>query len=227
MMARTLSGTRYDVLRRKMVQQQLRSIGDDRVKDALSRIPREHFLGGVMKSRAYEDGPLPIGQGQTISQPLIVARMTELLDLHGDEKVLEVGTGSGYQTAVLAVLARDVVSVERIGELARAARKRLNELGLTNVTVLKSDGTMGRSDYAPFDAVLVTAGAPDVPARLVEQVRVGGKVVIPVGDSATQTLRRLVRQPDEDGEVRWTEETLDQCRFVPLIGRFGWKDDTR
>jgi protein-L-isoaspartate(D-aspartate) O-methyltransferase len=217
---------RFETQRRKMVEQQLAGIRDRRVRDAMARIPRERFVGSVMQPRAYEDGPLPIGAGQTISQPFIVARMTELLELDGHEKVLEIGTGSGYQTAVLAVLAHTVVSVERIGDLARAARHRLLDIGLTNVTVLKSDGTMGRSDYAPFDAVLVTAGAPAVPERLVEQVRVGGRVVLPVGDADTQVLTRLVRQPDgPDGQLRWTEETLDKCRFVPLIGRFGWKEE--
>ncbi len=216
----------FETQRRRMVDQQLGDIRDGRVRDAMGRIPRELFVGSVMQPRAYEDGPLPIGQGQTISQPWIVARMTELLELDGHEKALEIGTGSGYQTAVLAVLAEQVVSVERIGELARGARKRLSDLGLTNVTVLKSDGTMGRSDYAPFDVVLVTAGAPAVPERLVEQVKAGGRVVIPVGDAKMQALRRLTRQPDaEDGSLRWTEETLEQCRFVPLIGRFGWKEE--
>jgi len=219
-------GNRYETQRRKMVEQQLGSIADKRVHSAMGMIPRERFVGPVMQPRAYEDNPLPIGAGQTISQPRIVARMTELLELDGHEKVLEIGTGSGYQTAVLAVLAQQVISVERIGALARVARKRLSDLGLTNVTVLQSDGTMGRSDYAPFDAVLVTAGAPAVPARLVEQVKLGGRVVIPVGDAKSQVLIRLVRQPDAaDGSVQWTEEKLDDCRFVPLIGRFGWKEE--
>ena len=217
---------RFDTLRRKMVQQQLVPISDPRVREAMGKVPREHFVSGVMRSRAYEDNPLPIGKGQTISQPRVVARMTELLELHGDEKVLEVGTGSGYQTAVLALLVREVVSIERHGELARTARKRLSELGLTGVTVLVSDGTMGRSDYAPYDCALVTAGAPNVPQRLVEQLVVGGRLVIPVGDEHNQTLLRVTRDPDaDDGGVRWSEERFDDCRFVPLIGRFGWTQD--
>ena len=225
MMAR-IPAQRFETLRRKMVQQQLGDIADGRVREAMGKVPREHFVSGVMRSRAYEDGPLPIAKGQTISQPWIVARMTELLDLHGDEKVLEIGTGSGYQTAVLALLAREVVSIERHGELARTARKRLSELGLSGITVLVSDGTMGRSEYAPFDCALVTAGAPDVPLRLVEQLRVGGRLVIPVGDAGTQTLLRVTREPDaEDGGARWREERFEDCRFVPLIGRFGWNQD--
>jgi len=224
-MIRTNVG-RYDTLRRKMVSQQLGRIADRRVLDAMARIPRERFVGSVMQPRAYEDGPLPIGEGQTISQPIIVARMTELLGLDGHEKVLEIGTGSGYQTAVLAVLAHQVISVERIGALARAARRRLSDLGLRNVTVLAADGTMGRSDYAPYDAVLVTAGAPSLPERLVAQVAVGGRVVIPVGDSENQVLLRVTREPDADGEVRYRTERFEHCRFVPLIGRFGWKEKT-
>ncbi len=218
-------GHRFETLRRKMVQQQLTGVADPRVREAMGKVPREHFVPGVMKPRAYEDGPLPIAAGQTISQPRIVARMTELLDLHGDEKVLEIGTGSGYQTAVLALLAREVVSVERHGELARAAHKRLNELGLGGVTVLVSDGTLGRSDYAPFGAVLVTAGAPEVPQRLIEQLEVGGRLVIPVGDAKDQKLVRVTREPDgSDGSLSWREERFDDCRFVPLVGRFGWKE---
>ena len=217
---------RFETLRRKMVQQQLQSIVDPRVREAMGKVPREHFVSGVMRPRSYEDGPLPIGSGQTISQPWIVARMTELLDLHGDEKVLEIGTGSGYQTAVLALLAREVISIERHGELARAARKRLSDLGLTGVTALVSDGTLGRSEYAPFDAVLVTAGAPDLPARLIEQLAIGGRLVIPVGDARSQTLVRVTREPDgSDGSLRWREERFEDCRFVPLIGRFGWKEE--
>ncbi len=219
-------GHRFETLRRKMVQQQLRGITDPRVREAMGKVPREHFVKGVMRPRAYEDNPLPIGNGQTISQPKVVARMTELLDLHGDEKVLEIGTGSGYQTAVLALLVREVVSIERHGELARTARKRLSDLGLSGVTVLVSDGTLGRSEYAPFDAVLVTAGAPDLPRRLIEQLSPGGRLVIPVGDAKTQTLVRVTREPDgPDGSLRWREERFDDCRFVPLVGRFGWKDE--
>ncbi len=219
------NGPRFDTLRRRMVEQQLAEIEDLRVVAAMLRIPRECFVSRVMQHRAYDDRPLPIGEGQTISHPWIVARMTELLQLDGHEKVLEIGTGSGYQTAVLGVLADKVISVERIGELARTARRRLSELGLTNVTVLASDGTMGRSEYAPYDAVLVTAGAPAVPERIVEQVSVGGRVVIPVGDESLQVLLRLTRIPDAgDGTVQWREERFENCRFVPLIGRYGWKE---
>jgi protein-L-isoaspartate(D-aspartate) O-methyltransferase len=209
--------SRYDLPRARMVEDQLPPGTDPAVRRAMAEVPRHLFVPDALGSVAYSDRPLPIGQNQTISQPRIVARMTELLGLTGDERVLEIGTGSGYQTAVLARLCARVVSVERVGELAAAARRRLSELRLHNVTVLQADGTLGRSEYAPFDAILVTAGAPDVPRPLLGQLAEGGRLVVPVGDAETQVLVRITRR----GDV-FEREEFDGCRFVPLIGRFGW-----
>ena len=213
---------RFELARRRMVERQLRDIDDPRVLAAMGEVPRHLFVPDVLQRRAYEDGPLPIARRQTISQPWIVARMSELLQLNGDETVLEVGTGSGYQAAVLSLLCSKVITVERHGELAKEARAVLSRVGARNVTVLAGDGTMGRSEYAPFDAVVVTAGGPpEVPTPLVDQLKPGGRLVIPTGDRALQQLVRLTRS--EDGaEVR--RETFEGCRFVPLVGRFGWKD---
>jgi protein-L-isoaspartate(D-aspartate) O-methyltransferase len=205
-----------------MVERQLRKIVDQRVLAAMQEVPRHLFVPQVLQRRAYEDGPLPIARRQTISQPWIVARMTELLELVGHETVLEVGTGSGYQAAVLSRLCAKVITVERHGELAQEARAVLSKVGARNVTVLAGDGTMGRSEYAPYDAVLVTAGGPpEVPAPLLNQLRPGGRLVIPVGNRDEQKLIRVVR-PEDDGEP--VQEVFDGCRFVPLLGRFGWKD---
>jgi len=203
-----------------MLSQQLAGIEDRRVVDAIGKTPRHDFVAEVLRHRAYEDGPLPISCRQTISQPWIVARMTELLRLEAQDQVLEIGTGSGYQTAVLAQLCKKVISVERHGELAREARALLAQLGLRNVTVLGGDGTMGRSEFAPFDAILVTAGAPSVPGPLKKQLRVGGRLVVPVGDGERQELIRVQRL----SETEYSEETFEGCRFVPLLGRFGWKE---
>ncbi len=212
---------RFELARRRMVERQLRDIGDARVLAAMGEVPRHRFVPEVLQRRAYEDGPLPIARRQTISQPWIVARMTELLQLSGDETVLEVGTGSGYQAAVLAKLCRKVITVERHGELAKDARAVLSAVGARNVTVLSGDGTMGRSEYAPFDGILVTAGGPEVPAPLVAQLKPGGRLVIPVGGRDVQQLIR-VRRSEEGDETG--EEYFEGCRFVPLLGRFGWKD---
>lgn len=209
--------SRFDVQRARMVDQQMGSIGDPRVLQALRDVPRHLFVPDALGAQAYADRPLPIGQKQTISQPWIVARMTELLALSGDETVLEIGTGSGYQTAVLSRVAKRVISVERVGELASAARRRLSELRAHNVTVLQADGTLGRSEYAPFDAILVTAGAPKVPRPLLGQLGEGGRLVLPVGDADVQTLARVTRRGDT-----FEREEFESCRFVPLIGRFGW-----
>lgn len=212
--------TRYGVALGKMLSQQLSGIQDQRVVEAMGNTPRHDFVAEVLRHRAYEDGPLPISCRQTISQPWIVARMTELLKLGSDDQVLEIGTGSGYQTAVLAQLCKKVVSVERHGELAREARSLLGQLGFRNVTVLGGDGTMGRSEFAPFDAILVTAGAPAVPGPLKKQLRVGGRLVVPVGDGERQRLIRVERLSENE----YSEESFEGCRFVPLLGRFGWKE---
>jgi protein-L-isoaspartate(D-aspartate) O-methyltransferase len=203
-----------------MVDRQLVDITDTRVREAMGQVPRHLFVEPVLQSGAYEDRPLPIGLAQTISQPWIVARMTQLLELTGSETVLEIGTGSGYQAAVLARLCKRVFTIERHGELAQAARKRLSEMDIHNVTVLVADGTLGRSDYGPFDAILVTAGAPAVPKPLTGQLVPNGRLVIPVGDADSQTLVRVTAS--EDGEA-YREERFEACRFVPLLGMFGWK----
>jgi protein-L-isoaspartate(D-aspartate) O-methyltransferase len=213
--------SRYDVARNKMLHQQLAGIGDERVLAVMGQTPRHDFVPEVLRHRAYEDGPLPISCRQTISQPWIVARMTELLSLESDHHVLEIGTGSGYQTAVLSQLCKSVVTVERHAELAREARALLSALGLRNVTILGGDGTMGRSEFAPYDAILVTAGAPDVPRPLRGQLRIGGSLVVPVGDGESQKLVRVKRLD----ETNFTEETFESCRFVPLLGRFGWREE--
>jgi protein-L-isoaspartate(D-aspartate) O-methyltransferase len=208
------------VQRQRMVDRQLVDITDTRVREAMGQVPRHLFVEPVLQSGAYEDRPLPIGLAQTISQPWIVARMTQLLELTGSETVLEIGTGSGYQAAVLARLCKRVFTIERHGELAQAARKRLSEMDIHNVTVLVADGTLGRSDYGPFDAILVTAGAPAVPKPLTGQLVPNGRLVIPVGDADAQTLVRVTAS--EGGEA-YREERFEACRFVPLLGMFGWK----
>ncbi len=206
----------------RMVDEQIRRRGvrDERVLEAMAQVPRHRFVGDAMRHRAYEDAPLPIGEGQTISQPYIVARMLELLRLEGHEVVLDVGAGSGYQTALLALLARRVVAVERVATLARRARARLEKMSIHNAVVICADGTMGWRDEAPYDAVVVAAAAPEVPPLLAEQLADGGRLVIPVGGRETQELRVLVRDGD-----RLAAETDGLCRFVPLLGRYGWEED--
>ncbi|UFS69460.1 protein-L-isoaspartate(D-aspartate) O-methyltransferase [Geomonas sp. RF6] len=213
----------FAVARKRMVEAQLvkRGITDQRVIGAMLNIPRHIFVEEAMSAQAYSDGSLPIGEKQTISQPFMVAKMTEMLELTGREKVLELGTGSGYQAAVLATLADRVYTVERIRPLALKARKALDSLGLLNVNLRIADGTEGWPEEAPFDAILVTAGAPEVPQCLVDQLAIGGRLVIPVGDRTDQRLVRVVRNPDGSvvGDV-----SLD-CRFVRLIGKHGWSEE--
>ncbi len=198
-----------------------RGITDQRVINVMLELPRHIFVEEAMSSQAYSDGSLPIGEKQTISQPYIVARMTELLALTGREKVLELGTGSGYQAAVLATLADRVCTVERIRPLALKARKALDSLRLLNVNLKIGDGTEGWPEEAPFDAILVTAGAPFLPECLIDQLAPGGRLVIPVGDRVDQKL--LVVRKGMDGSV--TREEADDCRFVRLIGKNGWSDE--
>ncbi|MBI4489138.1 MAG: protein-L-isoaspartate(D-aspartate) O-methyltransferase [Deltaproteobacteria bacterium] len=204
-----------------MVQEQLvaRGIQDPRVLQAMRKIPRHLFVESALGDRAYEDGPLPIGEKQTISQPYMVALMTEALELTGEERVLEVGTGSGYQTAVLAELSLNVFSIEKIRPLAVRARAILDELGYYNVAIHVGDGTLGWSEHAPFDAIIVTAGSPGLPQPLVEQLSVGGRLVIPLGDEESQALKRI-RRTGSGSE----EEHLGECRFVKLWGKYGWPD---
>ncbi|MHB9150149.1 MAG: protein-L-isoaspartate(D-aspartate) O-methyltransferase [Thermoleophilia bacterium] len=205
----------YERLRLQMVERQLRARGvaDAEVLAAMARVPRHRFVGEASRWAAYEDEPLPIGSGQTISQPYMVARMTELAQVDRESRVLEVGTGSGYQAAVLAELAGHVWSIERHPELAERAREILAELGYSNVHVLVGDGSLGLPEEAPFDGIVVTAAAPEVPAALLEQLADGGRLVIPVGASFGQRLR-VVRRRGLD----FVETDVLGCRFVPLIG---------
>lgn len=194
-------------------------ITDPRVREAFSRVSRERFLPENMKRRAWEDAALPIGHDQTISQPSLVALMTQALQLTGEEIVLEIGTGSGYQTALLSCLAQKVISIERIPALARTAKKRLHALGYTNVTVRCGDGTKGCVKYAPYDAVLVTAGAPAIPPALVDQLKQGGRLVIPIGQTKKHQTLQIGIKKEQEIEMRDMESVL----FVPLIGVYGWK----
>lgn len=209
-------------LREKMVSTQIeaRGIHDYRVLEAMRKVPRHLFVGEALQDQAYGDFPLPIGEGQTISQPYIVAEMTQALELTKDDRVLEIGTGSGYQTAILAELAFRVYTIERVRELFIGARKLLDQLGYHNVIAKCSDGTLGWPDESPFDAIIVTAGAPEVPEKLVQQLTISGRMVIPVGDRFSQTLLGIRR--DEDGIQ---DTSLGGCRFVKLIGEHGWKEE--
>ena len=194
-------------------------IADERVIEAMARIPRHIFVPEAIKSQAYNDNALPISGGQTISQPFIVARMTELLELTGSDKVLEIGSGSGYQTAVLSSLARKIFAIERLKNLADDAARRLQTLSVRNVTLRSGDGTAGWADYMPYDAILVAAGGPEIPEPLVAQLKVGGKLVIPIGeDQRSQMLIRVTRT-----ETGRKQENFGPCAFVPLIGQHGWQ----
>jgi protein-L-isoaspartate(D-aspartate) O-methyltransferase len=213
----------YEIARKKMVQEQIvaRGISDRRVLDAMLRIPRHIFVQEAFSAQAYSDTPLPIGEKQTISQPYMVALMTEMLALTGSEKVLEIGTGSGYQAAVLAMLADRVCTVERIRPLALRARKCLDSLRLFNVMLKindSDDSPVGWEEEAPFDAIMVTAGAPEVPTVLTDQLAPGGRLVIPVGSEADQRLIKVVKHTDGTLET----DLSVGCRFVPLIGKNGW-----
>ena len=197
-------------------------IGDPRVLEAMLEVPRHLFVPEALQGRAYGDHALPINANQTISQPYIVARMTELLEADKSSRVLEIGAGSGYQTAVLARVAGQVYSIERIADLAREAQARIRALGIYNATVKCFDGTLGWSAHAPYDCILVAAGGPDVPEPLLAQLKVGGRLVIPVGASReSQCLVRVVRT--EEG---YRHEEHGSCSFVPLIGRYGWTNET-
>ncbi|MCM0084386.1 protein-L-isoaspartate(D-aspartate) O-methyltransferase [Geomonas sp. Red32] len=209
------------VARKRMVAQLVkRGITDQRVIDAMQQIPRHLFVEEAMAAQAYSDTPLPIGEKQTISQPYTVALMTQMLQLTGKERVLELGTGSGYQAAVLATLAGWVYTVERIRPLALKARKVLDGLRLLNVNLRIGDGTDGWPEEAPFDAILVTAGAPSVPDCLIDQLAPGGRMVIPVGDKVDQQL--VLVKKGHDGSIE--REDSEGCRFVRLIGRHGWSE---
>ena len=211
----------YDAPRKRMVETQLvaRGIKDPRVLTAMMKVPRHHFVEDALRGQAYGDHALPIGEGQTISQPYMVAIMTELLDLNGDEKVLEIGTGSGYQAAVLAELCYKVCTVERIGSLGMRARKILDLLGYSNVAVRTFDGTYGWRDEAPFDGILVTAASPDIPMPLFEQLKEGGRLIIPVGTRWLQDLTVVRKLPGGAMDIK---KSIG-CVFVPLLGAYGFK----
>ncbi len=215
---------RFQKLRIKMVENQIRARGvtDERVLSVMAKIPRHLFVDEALIEQAYNDNPLPIGKSQTISQPYIVALMTAALKLTGREKVLEIGTGSGYQTAILAELAEQVFSIERIAQLAAGARKQLDALNCFNVAMRVGDGTYGWREESPFDGIMVTAGAPKVPAILMEQLAVGGRLVIPTGGRISQELLRVTRMSADLNEVK--TEVLCGCRFVDLIGEHGWNN---
>jgi protein-L-isoaspartate(D-aspartate) O-methyltransferase len=213
----------YVIARRRMIEQQVkrRGVTDALTLAALLEVPRQRFVDPGLADQAYSDFPLPIGHKQTISQPFIVAYMTAALQLQGGERVLEIGTGSGYQAGILSRIARQVYSVERISDLARNARRALDGIGAYNVHIRVSDGTFGWEDEAPFDAIITTAGAPHVPDSLRRQLAIGGRLVIPVGDRAVQVLHRITRR----SEQRFDDEPLLDCRFVPLIGEHGWSGE--
>lgn len=206
-----------------MVETQLipRGIKDKRVINAMLTIPRHLFVPEeALWSQAYSDFPLPIGEKQTISQPYIVALMTEALELKGAERVLEIGTGSGYQTAILSMLAEKVYSIERISTLAARARKVLDSINCSNVVIKIGDGTLGWPEESPYDAILTTAAAPEIPKCYVDQLKIGGRLIIPVGDVYSQVLVKVIKT--KDGIIK---QDMGGCRFVKLIGRYGWKAD--
>ena len=211
----------YEILRGAMVKR-LREhyrIQDESVLDAMNRLPRHFFVPEAIKHQAYKDNALPIASNQTISQPFIVARMTELLGLTPNSRILEIGAGSGYQTAILASLAGRVFAIERIPNLAAQAQERIQKLGFGNVTLACADGTYGWEAYAPFDGILVAAGSPDMPQPLLKQLKTGGRLVIPIGpDPKTQNLIRVIRVANG-----FQTEDFGPCSFVPLIGEHGWK----
>jgi protein-L-isoaspartate(D-aspartate) O-methyltransferase len=211
-----------DNARERMVREQIqaRDVSDKRVLEAMGRVPRHRFVPESLRDRAYEDRPQPIGAQQTISQPLMVGLMTELLRLRGDERVLEIGTGSGYQTAILAELAADVVSIERHEPLAERARGLLEHMGYHNVEIHVGDGTLGYPPVSPYDRIVVTAAAPSIPQPLIDQLAQGGRMVIPVGGAEMQSLKVVYK--DTQGAV--ATEDYGNCLFVPLVGKFGWEE---
>jgi protein-L-isoaspartate(D-aspartate) O-methyltransferase len=212
----------WELERKRMVAEQIegRGIRNPRLLKAMRTVPRHEFIPLNVQDQAYSDGPLPIGYGQTISQPYIVALMTDLLHLKGDEKVLEIGTGSGYQAAILSQLARQVYTIERYIELAVQAEERLRELGYSNVVVVSGDGSRGLPEKAPYQAILVTAAAPTVPQALIDQLDVTGRIVIPVGDRNGQDLQVLEKAPEGISSY-----DIAPVAFVPMRGEFGWQED--
>lgn len=210
----------FDAARARLIEHLRTEIKDEQVIAAMARVPRELFVPPEERNLAYEDRPLPIGLDQTISQPLIVAIMTEALELTGSEKVLEIGTGSGYQTAILAELAQLVVTVERLPALAETAKNVLDNLGYTNIKVYQAQQTLGWPEEAPYDAIIATAGAPRVPPDLLAQLAIGGRLIIPVGSRYVQELCKITRHRRKN-----TIRNLGGCRFVSLIGKGAWEEE--
>jgi protein-L-isoaspartate(D-aspartate) O-methyltransferase len=210
----------FDAARARLIEHLRTEIKDEQVIAAMARVPRELFVPPEERNLAYEDRPLPIGLDQTISQPLIVAIMTEALELTGSEKVLEIGTGSGYQTAILAELAQLVVTVERLPTLAETAKNVLDNLGYTNIKVYQAQQTLGWPEEAPYDAIIATAGAPRVPPDLLAQLAIGGRLIIPVGSRYVQELCKITRHRRKN-----TIRNLGGCRFVSLIGKGAWEEE--
>ncbi len=216
-----LDSEKYGPQRTEMIEKQLRRRGitDATVLAAMAEVPRHEFVPHELRSRAYEDAPLPIGGGQTISQPYIVAAMTAALRLQPEDRVLEIGTGCGYQAAVLSRLAKEVFTIERRAELASAASEKLARLGYSNVHVHCGDGTLGLPEFAPFNAILVAAAAPAVPQPLLGQLAEGGRMILPIGDTEHQELRLIEKQG-----TAFLTSTMEGCRFVPLVGYYGWQE---
>jgi len=212
----------FAATRARLIKYLSAEIKDERVLTAMSRVPREMFIPPGSRQAAYEDRPLPIGLGQTISQPFIIALMTEALELTGSEKVLEVGTGSGYQAAILAELSRLVVTVERLPALAEEAKQVLDSLGYTNIELHLAEETLGWQQGAPYDAIMVTAGAPRVPDELLAQLAIGGRMVIPVGSRYLQELCKITRHRKKN-----TIQNLGGCHFVSLIGKHAWEEENK
>ena len=212
----------WEEQRIQMVESQLvlRGIKDKRVLEAMGKVPRHVFVPEKFLGNAYHDGPLSIGEGQTISQPYMVALMTECLGLQGEEKVLEIGTGSGYQTAILAELAQKVYTIERVPVLLEKAQEVLTKLGYSTIKFKNGDGTYGWREEGPFDGIIVTAGAPDISQVLVDQLKEGGVLVVPVGSRYSQSLYRVAKK---GGKIE--KENITLCVFVPLIGDYGWKEN--
>jgi protein-L-isoaspartate(D-aspartate) O-methyltransferase len=215
---------RYKKQRARMVEGQIkvRGINDARVLKIMENVPRHLFVDEGLIDQAYSDNPLPIGERQTVSQPYIVALMTQAMELKGKERVLEIGTGSGYQTAILAQLAERVFSIERIAALASRARKILDQLNYYNVAIRVGDGSYGWKEESPFDSIITTAAAPGVPRYLIEQLVVGGRLIIPVGERDVQMLYKFTRLSKDINDLK--TEDLGGCRFVSLIGDSGWKE---
>ncbi len=207
--------------RQRMVERQIeaRGITDPRILGAMKEIPRHLFVPDTYRSAAYDDGPLPIGHGQTISQPFIVALMTDMLEIGPDDRVLEIGAGSGYQAAILGRLAREVITIERLPDIAALARRNLERVGVSNVTVVEANGTLGYAEGAPYQGIIVTAAAPEVPEPLIDQLAERGRLVIPVGSREMQLLEKVVKK---DGQIIRTSH--GGVMFVPLIGDQGWKE---